>query len=133
MSQANAYNVQYDQVLQIHRVFEDRQHAVDPKDVLWNECVTWQRKNQAVALSHIAFPFLSCPVPAPVSRNPGSPTEDQKGSSSSTSESSGTNTPITPVTPSPEGSSLNVDVLDTKPPNNTAVDFSASLKEPQGL
>lgn len=132
LSQFDAYKVQYDQFLQIHRVFEGRQHAVDPKDVLWNECVTWQRKNQALALSHIAFPFLSWPVPAPVSRNHESSTEDQEDNSSTSSESSGTNTPITPVTPSPECSSPDVDLLNTKLPHTTAVDLSASLKEPQG-
>ena len=118
MSNFNRYTVIYDSVLQIHRVFEDRHQGVEPKVELWEECVRSRRGRETVSSSHIAFPFLSWPVPAPAPKITKSLTAE--GTNSSSSEENGTNTPITPVTPSPECSLPQVDVCNAEPSITTS-------------
>lgn len=134
LSKFSMYTVNYDGVLQIHRVFESRHQRMDPKVQLWDDCVNFWSNQEAKASSTIAFPFLSWPFPAPMSNNIKSLISG--GTSSLSSGSSGANTPITPitpVTPSAERPFPQVDVHNAKLSITTeSLDLAASSHKSKG-
>ena len=98
MNNYNAYTVEYDSILEVYRVFMDKNS--DPVDALWDECRNSDFWHVKAVASSFNTGNLPCVIAPPTTKAVSLETDDSSSSSSS-GENSGyePNTPITPFSP----------------------------------